>query len=117
MIKKIFGTAFFVFAVTAATAQEHSTTVEEATTQTTHEEDPNLPVKLHHAEPLYIDLIRDLGARKGEKEWNIGGGMREVDGYYRFTPFIEYEWAVADRLGLEIELPFTFYGGEGRWNQ
>ncbi len=26
------------------------------------------PKKVLHAEPLYIDLIRDLGARKGEKE-------------------------------------------------
>ena len=31
-----------------------------------------LPVKVHHIEPLYIDLVRDLGARKGEKELNIG---------------------------------------------
>ena len=28
--------------------------------------------KVLHAEPLFIDLIRDLGARKGEREWNIG---------------------------------------------
>jgi hypothetical protein len=27
------------------------------------------PDKVLHAELLYIDLIRDLGARKGEKEW------------------------------------------------
>lgn len=25
------------------------------------------PAKVLHAEPLYIDLIRDLGARKGER--------------------------------------------------
>ena len=30
------------------------------------------PDKVLHAEPFYIDLIRDLGARKGEKEWNVG---------------------------------------------
>ena len=29
------------------------------------------PDKVLHAEPLYIDLIRDLGARKGEKEYNF----------------------------------------------
>jgi hypothetical protein len=28
--------------------------------------------KALHAEPLYIDLIRGLGARKGEREWNVG---------------------------------------------
>lgn len=31
-------------------------------------EDNKEPDKVLHAEPLYIDLIRDLGARKGEKE-------------------------------------------------
>ena len=30
------------------------------------------PLKVDHAEPLYVDLIRDLGPHKGEKEWNIG---------------------------------------------
>ncbi|HAI17051.1 MAG TPA: phosphoribosylformylglycinamidine synthase, partial [Xanthomarina gelatinilytica] len=35
-------------------------------------EESKEPLKILHAEPLYIDLIRDLGARKGEKEWNIG---------------------------------------------
>ena len=33
------------------------------------------PLKIEHAEPLFIDLIRDLGARKGEREWNVGMGM------------------------------------------
>ena len=32
----------------------------------------NLPPKVEHMEPLYIDLVRDLGARKGEKELNLG---------------------------------------------
>ena len=35
--------------------------------------------KVLHAEPLYIDLIRDLGARKGEREWNIGLGMTDIN--------------------------------------
>ncbi|MDO4764066.1 MAG: HAEPLYID family protein [Flavobacteriaceae bacterium] len=74
-----------------------------------HKEEDNLPLKLHHAEPLYIDLIRDLGARKGESEWNLGMGVTRWNDYYEFTPLIEYEWAVADRLGLEIELPFDFF--------
>lgn len=29
----------------------------------------SIPDKVHHAEPLYNDLVRDLGARKGEKEF------------------------------------------------
>lgn len=65
------------------------------------------PVKIKHAEPLYIDLIRDLGARKGEKEWNIGGGLNDKRNYDSYEMLVEYEWAPIDRLGLEIEIPFT----------
>jgi len=66
--------------------------------------------KVLHAEPLYIDLIRDLGARKGEKEWNLGFGVTDKLGYDSYEMLVEYEWAIADRLGLEIETPFTFFG-------
>lgn len=62
-----------------------------------------------HAEPLYIDLIRDLGARKGEKEWNIGFGLTDNMNYDKYEGLIEYEFAPIDRLGLEIELPFSMY--------
>ncbi len=67
------------------------------------------PGKVLHAEPLYIDLIRDLGARKGEKEWNIGLGLTDNNTHDEYTALVEYEFAPIDRLGLEIELPFTFY--------
>lgn len=67
------------------------------------------PVKVLHAEPLYIDLIRDLGARKGEKEWNLGLGLTDKMQFDSYEALIEYEWAPIDRLGLEVELPFTFY--------
>lgn len=67
------------------------------------------PEKVLHAEPLYIDLIRDLGARKGEKEWNIGLGLTDKLMYDSYEALVEYEWAPIDRLGFEIELPFTFY--------
>jgi hypothetical protein len=70
----------------------------------------NLPDKVLHAEPLYIDLIRDLGARKGEKEWNVGLGILDNTGNYdEYEALVEYEWAPINRLGLEIELPFSFY--------
>lgn len=69
----------------------------------------SLPYKVKHAEPLFIDLIRDLGARKGESEWNVGAAMVDQLNYDKYEALIEYEWAVRDRLGLEIELPFTFY--------
>lgn len=71
---------------------------------------PGQKPKVLHAEPLYIDLIRDLGARKGEKEWNFGFGVTDEQGYDSYEMLVEYEWAVADRLGLEVEAPFTFFG-------
>lgn len=67
------------------------------------------PDKVLHAEPLYIDLIRDLGARKGEKEWNVGLGLADNGDFDRYTALVEYEWAPINRLGLEVELPFSFY--------
>ncbi len=72
-------------------------------------EDHKEPDKVLHAEPLYIDLIRDLGARKGEKEWNIGLGLTDNLKFDSYEALVEYEWAPIDRLGLEVELPFTFY--------
>ena len=65
--------------------------------------------KVLHAEPLYIDLIRDLGARKGEKEWNVGLGLTDNGNYDKYTALVEYEWAPVNRLGLEVELPFSLY--------
>lgn len=72
-------------------------------------EDHKEPDKVLHAEPLYIDLIRDLGARKGENEWNLGLGLTDNLKFDSYEALIEYEWAPIDRLGLEVELPFTFY--------
>jgi hypothetical protein len=72
-------------------------------------EDHTEPDKVLHAEPLYIDLIRDLGARRGEKEWNIGLGLTDNLKFDVYEALIEYEWAPIDRLGFEVELPFTFY--------
>jgi hypothetical protein len=65
--------------------------------------------KVLHAEPLYIDLIRDLGARKGEKEWNFGAGMFDNTNYDRYEALVEYEFAPINRLGFEVEMPFSFY--------
>lgn len=71
--------------------------------------EPTLKPKVLHAEPLYIDLIRDLGAHKGEKEWNVAFGANDNLGFDSYEGLVEYEWAVMDRLGLEIELPFEFF--------
>lgn len=72
-------------------------------------EGPKKPVKVLHAEPLYVDLIRDLGALKGEREWNLGLGMTDNTSYDEYTALVEYEWAPVNRLGLEVELPFSIY--------
>lgn len=69
----------------------------------------DLPPKVLHAEPLYIDLIRDLGARRGEKEWNVAMGLTDRQQFDEYTALVEYEFAPVNRLGLEVELPFTFY--------
>lgn len=84
-------------------------------TDSTEIEGPAPPVKIMHAEPLYIDLIRDLGARKGEKEWNVGMGMTDRSNFDSYEFLVEYEWAIIDRLGLEVEVPVTlFTGPEGQ---
>ncbi len=69
----------------------------------------NLKPKVLHAEPLYIDLIRDLGARKGEKEWNIGVGMQDKRNFDEIEALVEYEFAPVDRLGFEVELPLKLF--------
>jgi hypothetical protein len=76
-------------------------------------EEKKLPEKVLHAEPLFIDLIRDLGARKGEHEWNFGMGITDNNKYDTYQALVEYEFAPIDRLGLEIEIPFTFYAPLG----
>jgi len=73
------------------------------------ENQENKKPKVLHAEPLYIDLIRDLGARKGEREWNVGYGINDDTNFNRYEALVEYEWAPIDRLGLEIETPFSFF--------
>lgn len=64
-------------------------------------------MKVLHAEPLFIDLIRDLGARKGEQEWNLGLGLTDNLRYDTYQALVEYEWAPVDRLGFELEVPIT----------
>lgn len=93
--------------VTYAFAQDNDAIMDSLYIQET--ESLKEPIKVLHAEPLYIDLIRDLGARKGEKEWNLGFGLTDNQTFDSYEALIEYEWAPANRLGLEVELPFTFY--------
>jgi len=94
-MKNIFAALTFIMGLTPAFAQD--------------KKDIDKPLKLSHAEPLYIDLIRDLGARKGEHELNVGFGFNDEKEYISYTGFAEYEFAIANRLGVEVEIPFEMY--------
>jgi len=72
------------------------------------QENDSLPDKVHHAEPLYNDLVRDLGARKGEKEFNVGADIKRMHSADEFGYLMEYEFAPIDRLGLEAETDFVY---------
>lgn len=105
---------FFILSFGLLSISLHSQTIEEIndikdSLYIEEVESKKGPSKVLHAEPLFIDLIRDLGARKGEKEWNVGIGLSDNGDYDKYTALIEYEWAPVDRLGLEVELPFSFY--------
>ncbi len=100
---------FVLICLTNSFAQKSEQNIENNSLNNKENKNQNEPEKVLHAEPLFIDLIRDLGARKGEKEWNIGLGLTDNSDYDEYSALIEYEWAPADRLGLEVELPFSFY--------
>ncbi len=112
-MKSIFTVAALGFALLitgGATAQHDPNTIKDSLF--VHEvQEIAEPDKVLHAEPLYIDLIRDLGARKGEREWNVAMGLTDKNQYDEYTALVEYEWAPIDRLGLEVELPFSIYYG------
>lgn len=77
------------------------------------QENGTLPDKVHHAEPLFNDLVRDLGARKGEKEINLGVDIRKRSHTDQYGYLVEYEFAPIHRLGLEIETDFTYIKSKG----
>ena len=57
--------------------------------------------------------MHNLGARKGEREWNVGLGLVDRNRFDQYEALVEYEWAPANRLGLEVEVPLTFYPANG----
>lgn len=57
----------------------------------------------HIPEPLVFDLVRALGARRGELEVNTLVLVRPEDGKTYWAP--EVEWAFADGYAVELELP------------
>jgi len=68
-----------------------------------------IPEKVSHAEPLYYDLVRDLGARKGEKEFNAGIDFSKHRNYNEHAFLVEYEFAPINRIGFEVEADLSFF--------
>lgn len=55
-------------------------------------------------EPLFIDLVRNLGAVKGE--WEINTLMAHSQGYFRDVNWApEIEWVIKDGSAIEFEFP------------
>jgi hypothetical protein len=59
----------------------------------------------HIPEPLLFDLVRPLGAKRGEIEVNLLTQHNLRTGRNELAPEIEY--AFADGLAIELELPFN----------
>lgn len=59
----------------------------------------------HIPEPLVFDMVRGMGARRGELEVNTLAIVRLDDGEVAWAP--EIEWAFADGYAFELELPFV----------
>ncbi len=57
----------------------------------------------HIPEPLLFDLVRPLGAKKGELEINMLAQQNIDNGPIEWAPEIEY--AISDGLAIEFELP------------
>ena len=58
------------------------------------------------AEPMVFDLVRPLGARRGELEINALA-QRSLSGPHRTVEWApEIEYAFADNMAIELELPF-----------
>lgn len=77
------------------------------------ESDPRVPglfpgAAPHLPEPMSFDLVRGLGARAGELETNVLVTMRPRRGGLAETTWApEVEWAFADNLAIELELPMV----------
>lgn len=74
------------------------------------ETDPRVPGLFpggypHIPEPLMFDLVRGLGAKRGEVEVNNLAvlGLRRRQQELMWAP--EVEWAIADGIAVELELP------------
>jgi len=86
--RRVIGAALALLAFVSATAEA----------QRASHRNPDVP------EPLMFDLVRGLGARKGELEVNtlIVHDFRAGEDKFYWNP--EIEWVLADGLAIEVEL-------------
>ena len=113
----IYRTLIFLLMVSAGSAVKAQDTPEDKAEEdslliSSYEDIQGEPPKVLHAEPLYIDLIRDLGARKGEREWNFGAGLTDFTTQDQYEFLVEYEFAAANRFGVEFEIPVLIFSGK-----
>lgn len=62
------------------------------------------------SQPLYLDLPGDLNVKKGYKELNFLGAYQNFEEFNYYRTAVEYAFSPIDNLGLEVEIPFNFYG-------
>ena len=76
------------------------------------------PVKqnIKHVEPLQVDLIQDLNARKGDRQLEIDFEIDLEHRYNAVSVELEYEHAFSQRLGMEIAIPLSLYGMKPGYN-
>jgi len=100
-IRVLFGVSLVVFGAAVATDAIAQSAIPTSIPGATSATIPAIP------EPMIFDMVRPLGARRGELEVNalaqvnLSGPGRHVE----WAPEVEY--AVADGFAVEIELPFT----------
>ena len=63
-----------------------------------------------HVEPLYKDFAADIGNNKGDIEINSSFEVAHFTDFIRYLISVEIEYGLRENLGIELEVPFNFYG-------
>lgn len=71
---------------------------------------------LKHVEPLQVDLIQDLNARKGDRQLEIDFDIDLQHRYNAVSVELEYEHTFSPRLGMELAVPLSLYGLKRGYN-
>ncbi|ACU62364.1 hypothetical protein Cpin_4931 [Chitinophaga pinensis DSM 2588] len=71
---------------------------------------------IKHVEPLQVDLIQDLNARKGDRQLEIDFDIDLQQRYNAVSVELEYEHTFSQRLGMELAVPLSVYGPKSGYN-